>query len=120
MTSREWRPKAFREGDDPDPRFTLANERTYLAWVRTGLGLIAAAVGLEAFGTDVVGPALHTVLVVLLLVGAVLLVVFAFLRWMGVEAAMRTGRTLPVPAIAALLACLIAGAGITLLVVVVQ
>ncbi len=36
MTTRGWRPRAFREGEDPDPRFTLANERTYLAWVRTG------------------------------------------------------------------------------------
>ncbi|PTR29015.1 putative membrane protein [Rhodococcus sp. OK519] len=120
MTLRGWRPKAFREGDDPDPRFTLANERTYLAWIRTGLGLIAAAVGLEAFGTDVVGPAMHTVLVVGLLVGAILLVGFAFLRWMGVEAAMRKGRSLPVPAIAAFLACLIAAAGVTLLIVVVR
>lgn len=120
MTTRGWRPRAFREGEDPDPRFTLANERTYLAWVRTGLGLIAAAVGLEAFGTDVVGPTVHTVLVVGLLVGAVLLVGFAFLRWMGVEAAMRTGRSLPVPAIAAVLAGMIAGAGVTLLIVVLR
>ncbi|MBM4509720.1 DUF202 domain-containing protein, partial [Rhodococcus hoagii] len=36
--------QGFPGGEDPDPRFTLANERTYLAWVRTGLGLIAAAV----------------------------------------------------------------------------
>ncbi|WP_433609801.1 YidH family protein [Prescottella agglutinans] len=120
MTMRGWRPRAFREGDDPDPRFTLANERTFLAWVRTGLGLIAAAVGLEAFGSSVVGPDVHTALVVGLLVGAVLLVLFAFARWMAVEAAMRTGRSLPVPAIAALLSCLIAGAGVTLLIVVVR
>ncbi|WP_305093800.1 YidH family protein [Prescottella sp. R16] len=120
MTRQQWRPKSFREGDDPDPRFTLANERTFLAWVRTGLGLIAAAVGLEAFGSDVVGPAVHTVLVVGLLVGALLLVVFAFLRWMSVEAAMRHGRSLPVPALAAILVCMIAGAAVTLLVVMVR
>ena len=120
MTVRGWRPRAFREGDDPDPRFTLANERTFLAWVRTGLGLIAAAVGLEAFGADVAGPVVHTALVIGLLVGAILLVAFAFLRWMGVEAAMRHGRSLPVPALAALLVCLIAGAGATLLIVVVR
>ncbi|WP_458683726.1 YidH family protein [Prescottella equi] len=117
MALRGWRPKPFRDGDDPDPRFTLANERTYLAWVRTALGLIAAAVGLEAVGTDLMGLALHTILVVALLVGAISLVIFAFLRWMGVEAAMRTNRSLPVPAIAALLACIIAAAGVTLLTV---
>ncbi|QBJ97103.1 DUF202 domain-containing protein [Rhodococcus sp. ABRD24] len=118
MTVRGWRPKAFRDGDDPDPRFTLANERTFLAWIRTALGLIAAAVGLEAFGDSVVGPVVHGVLVIGLLVGAILLVLFAFLRWMGVEAAMRMGRSLPVPAVAALLVGLIAGAGVTLLIVV--
>jgi putative membrane protein len=29
-------------GEDPDPRFTFANERTFLAWSRTALALIAA------------------------------------------------------------------------------
>ena len=113
-----WIPPSFRHGDEPDPRFTLANERTFLAWVRTGLGLIAAAVGFEAFGTDVVGPRIRGVLVVLLLVGATALVLFAFKRWMDVEAAMRTGRRLPVPATAALLMVLVVGAAITLLVVI--
>ncbi|NMS52334.1 YidH family protein, partial [Vibrio parahaemolyticus] len=27
-----------KQGEDPDYRFTLANERTFLAWVRTALG----------------------------------------------------------------------------------
>ena len=31
----------YRHGTEPDPRFTLANERTLLAWIRTALGLIA-------------------------------------------------------------------------------
>lgn len=31
---------------EPDYRFTLANERTFLAWQRTALGLLAAAVAL--------------------------------------------------------------------------
>lgn len=114
----KWIPKAFSDGDEPDPRFTLANERTFLAWVRTGLGLIAAAVGFEAFGTEVVGPVVRTVLVVLLLLGATALVLFAFKRWMDVESAMRTGRRLPVPAVTALLMVLVVGAAITLLVVI--
>ena len=29
------------DGEEPDYRFTLANERTFLAWVRTALGLLA-------------------------------------------------------------------------------
>ena len=29
----------------PDPRFSLANERTYLAWIRTSLALVAVGLG---------------------------------------------------------------------------
>jgi putative membrane protein len=38
-------------GEDPDPRFSLANERTFLAWVRTSLALLATGVALEVVGT---------------------------------------------------------------------
>ena len=32
-------------GKDPDYRFTLANERTFLAWIRTALALAAGGLG---------------------------------------------------------------------------
>ena len=32
----------FARGTDPDPRFTLANECTFLAWVRTSLACFGA------------------------------------------------------------------------------
>ncbi|HET9720820.1 MAG TPA: DUF202 domain-containing protein [Solirubrobacteraceae bacterium] len=35
-------PRLNEVGEDPDPRFTFANERTFLAWNRTALALIAA------------------------------------------------------------------------------
>ncbi|MDQ7905703.1 DUF202 domain-containing protein [Phytohabitans sp. ZYX-F-186] len=38
-----WPSWVYRSGSEPDPRFTLANERTFLAWIRTALGLVAAA-----------------------------------------------------------------------------
>ena len=41
--------RVFPEGTEPDPRFTLANERTFLAWMRTALAFIAGGVALEAF-----------------------------------------------------------------------
>ena len=34
--------------EPPDPRFLLANERTFLAWVRTSLALLAAAAAVTA------------------------------------------------------------------------
>jgi putative membrane protein len=40
-------PSHDRPGEiEPDPRFTLANERTFLAWSRTALALIAAGLGI--------------------------------------------------------------------------
>ncbi len=39
-------------GQEPDPRFSLANERTFLAWIRTSLALLAGAVAVDAF----IGP----------------------------------------------------------------
>ncbi|EDX36625.1 MULTISPECIES: YidH family protein [Shigella] len=34
--------KISRLGEAPDYRFSLANERTFLAWIRTALGFLAA------------------------------------------------------------------------------
>lgn len=114
MTGGNWRPRALREGKAPDPRFTLANERTFLAWVRTSLGVIAAAVALEAFAGDVVDPFLRTTIACVLLVFAAGLVVVALVRWQRVEHAMRTDRPLPVPWVAYLLAFGLAVTGIVL------
>jgi putative membrane protein len=36
-------------GAEPDPRFTFANERTFLAWNRTGLALIVAGLAVAQF-----------------------------------------------------------------------
>lgn len=38
--------KISRLGEAPDYRFSLANERTFLAWIRTALGFLAAGLGL--------------------------------------------------------------------------
>ena len=38
------KPRWYEEGEEPDYRFTLANERTFLAWLRTALALIAGGV----------------------------------------------------------------------------
>ncbi|WP_332600534.1 MULTISPECIES: YidH family protein [Citrobacter] len=48
--------KISRLGEAPDYRFSLANERTFLAWIRTALGFLAAGVGLDQLAPDFAMP----------------------------------------------------------------
>lgn len=79
-----WRPRALRDGEEPDPRFTLANERTFLAWIRTSLGLTAGAVAMEAFAGDEIPEIVRTPLACILLVLAAVLAIVAFRRWIQI------------------------------------
>lgn len=85
------------EGDQAvDYRFTLANERTFLAWIRTALALLAGAVAvlhLLPLGWDE-GP--RTVVGLLLAVLAGVVTVYAPLRWYRVQRVMRRGETLSI------------------------
>ncbi|MDR7083415.1 putative membrane protein [Arthrobacter ginsengisoli] len=91
-------------GTEPDPRFTLANERTFLAWIRTSLALLAGGVAVEAFMADLFGPELRKTVAVLLLVLALLIGGGSFFRWLNVERSMRRKDPLPLPWIAPVLA----------------
>lgn len=79
-------------GEEPDYRFTLANERTFLAWIRTALALSAgglAAVSLldEFAHSEVLGIGLLTI--------AFLTAAGAYRRWALAEQSMRLNRPLP-------------------------
>ena len=78
----------------PDPRYDLANERTFLAWVRTSLGLIAAAAGLHAIDTGWPQRA-ESAISAVLAATAVACTVLAWWRWRGAKAAIADGRELP-------------------------
>src|SRR3712207_7237398 len=80
---------------EPDPRFSLANERTFLAWVRTALALVAAGVALDALADDM-QPGLRLAASVLLLLLGSAVPLLAWVTWMDVERALR--RDLPLPA----------------------
>ena len=81
-------------GEEPDPRFTLANERTFLAWSRTALALIGGGVAVgQLLDFSSVAARLTCALAPILL-GAVLAVA-GLRRWVGVQAALRAGRPLP-------------------------
>ena len=93
MTDRHPR-WVYQAGDEPDPRFSLANERTFLAWVRTALAMLAGGVALHALGLPETGW-VRTALAVLLVVLGGLVTLLAMVRWARVERAMRTRTPLP-------------------------
>ena len=81
-------------GDEPDPRYSLANERTFLAWVRTTLALLAGSVALHSLGIPRTDWLRDTLVVTLALFGA-LMTALAYRRWARIERAMRLREPLP-------------------------
>lgn len=104
-------------GREPDPRFTLANERTFLAWIRTSLALLAGGIAVEAFTGSIFDELTRTVLGAGLLLLAALLAGTAGFRWVRVERAMRRGAPLPLPLLVPVLAVGGAVAAVVLFVV---
>lgn len=102
-----------------DYRFSLANERTFLAWVRTALGLLAGGVAVQTlaqqFSTSSVRRATAAGCALL----AVLICALAYRQWTRVEAAMQRGHALPkvvlVPILATGVAVIAAMAGAAVL-----
>ncbi len=84
----------YDAGDEPDPRFSLANERTFLAWVRTALAMMAGGVALHSIGVP--GATwLRLPLVLGLVLAGAALTVLSLVRWAQVERAMRVRSQLP-------------------------
>lgn len=114
------RPTWRDEGEEPDYRYSLANERTYLAWVRTALALMAGAVGVVRFAPGEHLSALRTALAVLLAGLGIVVAAAVYAQWRATERAARLGRPLPhsplLPALAVVLT--LAGGCVLILVIV--
>ncbi|MEU9884107.1 DUF202 domain-containing protein [Sphaerisporangium sp. NPDC051017] len=83
------------EGREPDPRFTLANERTFLTWLSTSLALSAGGVAMAAVPRGIFIPWMRTALAVILVVLAAVAAVLAYPRWRNVQRALRHQAPLP-------------------------
>jgi putative membrane protein len=81
--------------EEPDARFSLANERTFLAWNRTALALIAGGLAI----TQILPPfsiagARRALGIPFIVLGGVIAFT-SYARWEANERAMRAGRPLP-------------------------
>lgn len=85
---------ATGDSGDVDYRFTLANERTFLAWVRTALALLAGAVAVLHLLPLEWSEATRTAVGLLLALLAGVITVYAPFRWLRVQRAMSRGAPL--------------------------
>jgi putative membrane protein len=112
-------PRTDDQQKEPDVRFSYANERTFLAWIRTALGLVTAGLAVTqllppfhlAGGRKLIGLPLIALGVVVAL--------FSFRNWQGNERAMRAGRALPksvLPQVSAIVVSIVAIIGLALVI----
>jgi putative membrane protein len=100
-------------GDEPDARFTFANERTFLAWNRTALGCIVAGLAvshvLKPENGSTLGPKLAGL--ALMLVGG-LLALFSYSNWAAAQRALRLRQPLPQSRLPMLMSIVTAGVAV--------
>lgn len=93
----------YADGEEPDPRFSLANERTFLAWLRTALAMYAGAFALEALALPEASGWRLTAAMVFLVLGTTA-AGQAWFGWIATERSLRRGLPLPGPATGAVVA----------------
>lgn len=107
------------EGIEPDYRFTLANERTFLAWIRTSLALLAGGIALRELTRPFAVAGARLTLAAAAIVLSLVLSVMAYLRWVSVQRSMRREADLPPSVAVPLLAAALIGIAVTALALVV-
>ncbi|GAA0369642.1 hypothetical protein GCM10009530_19620 [Microbispora corallina] len=106
------------EGNEPDPRFTLANERTFLTWISTSLALSAGGIAMAVVPATVFVPWVRTLLAVVLVLLAAVAAATAYPRWRHIQRALRRDEPLPPPALAPMVGYGVAGVAVLALVLI--
>ncbi|MFT4295513.1 MAG: DUF202 domain-containing protein [Micropruina sp.] len=103
-----WPAWVYGVGDEPDPRFSLANERTFLAWVRTGLAFVTAGLGIAALSHFAPATGSRFIVAAVVMLGCGVLCGFTGLaRWSRNERAMRLGAPLIRPSVLPMLSVIL-------------
>ncbi len=118
---RRFDPHESLVGEQPDYRFSLANERTFLPWIRTALALLAGGLACAQFLPRLPIAHLREAIAVALLILGGVVAVRAVDHWARTERAMRLGRDLPASRFPAVLALVVAlGAMLLVVAVLIQ
>jgi putative membrane protein len=113
------RPRWQDEGEEPDYRFTLANERTFLAWVRTSLSLMAGSIAVVQLLPPFKIAGARSLLGILLALIGIGTSLFAYARWTANERAMRMSHRLAYSVALPLLTAAMGLVGVVILVLVI-
>jgi putative membrane protein len=114
LSDKRFPRRVFGHGNEPDARFTLANERTFLAWIRTSLALIAGGVALELLGLDL-HAGLRLAASLTLVAAGIATPILAWTGWARTETALRLSRPLPASPAGIALAVVVTAAGVLVL-----
>lgn len=98
--------RLYQQGSEPDQRFSLANERTFLAWIRTALALLSGGVALAALNQAIPTTG-HKFISLILLAAGTIAPPYAWWSWVRNERALRLQRPLPSPILTLPLALLV-------------
>ncbi len=107
-----------QQGSTPDYRFSLANERTFLAWIRTAMAFLAGAVAIDQFALNLAPLMVRESVAIFLSFVSALLAFMAYRRWVSNELAMRTGKSLPYTRMLIIIASCIIGISVMLALVI--
>jgi putative membrane protein len=106
------------EGDEPDPRFSYANERTFLAWNRTALALVSVGLAVAQLLPPFSFAGGRRIIALPLIALGAVVAVMSLREWADNERAMRLGVPLPGSRLPRLVALVIAAVGVVAVVVV--
>jgi putative membrane protein len=108
------------KGHEPDIQMSFANERTFLAWERTALGLITAGLAITQLLPSFDFPGGRRLIGLPLIALGIVIALAAYWEWYTNQEAMRHDRPIPrthLPLVVAVVVAVVAAIGLVLVIV---